>query len=948
MKCVFFFRLLSQQNKNTYLSKLNLKALFYTILFFLVCIHSNASIDTLFITDNAGDYPAIDVIEICVDTNAVENISTIQNKEFHKLEKKTISYGLGIKFVWARFVIVNKSDQEQTLILNVNNPDLNQVEFYDYRNGDLYNHYLTGELNPNRQPNSYFRTYYYELIIPSDSICAIYIKIGNSNDAIIAPITLTSQQRFVNEDYFNSITHAFIYGILSFVIIIAIILFVKIRQLVYLYAIFYLLFGLFLIATIFGYTSQILFSNSPELVNQSRIILIYFTAISGLTFGYEFLKIRSSRKNAKGLVIFFDVLGTILALLSLFPEKIADFSYILWPFYVFIYLGVIAYWSTIVFKHNKLPAIIIVLSFVPISVSVVLLFLRNYGYYQSTTVLIGFQYVLPLQMIIVAYGLVEDLRQNQNKLVENLTDKNRIIEKQTTTLYQKNKELEQLNIASSNTDNGIAIFDENGNIMWYNKFFGVSYSCIMDDITSGKRSKISEIIPNKEINEYLDRCKNTKQSVVFETIKQCRRSSLEVEFQITLTPILNDNEEIVSFVSVETDISKIKEAGREKEILQHKIAQMEKLESIGKLAGGIAHDFNNLLTPIIGYADMVLMEDNLSSNCREDVEAISMSAQRAKKLVNQILIFSNYFKPVITTVSIEKIIIEVQKILSKVNSEITLNYIPSSNELFVDADETHIHQVIMNICKNGMQAIGDRSGAIAISTQIVNSLPPTASIPLKENDNYIRISISDTGKGMEEETINRIFDPFFTTKHISEGTGLGMSVVHGIVQQYNGTIQIESEVNKGTTVNIFFPLSQKVSQINDEYIPVMEKKVIGKESQILLIDDEEEITKLYIRLLTSRGWQVVAFNNSIKALEYYKSDPTKWDIVITDQTMPSMQGDELARNILKINPSQKIVLMTGYSEYINREQALNLGITEFVLKPVSSAELLKICTGILE
>ena len=406
---------------------------------------------------------------------------------------------------------------------------------------------------------------------------------------------------------------------------------------------------------------------------------------------------------------------------------------------------------------------------------------------------------------------------------------------------------------------------------------------------------------------------------------------LEADFQpaykercLCLIGRLFDRLEIACYVSNETK-------------LKRRLRQMQKMEAIGALAGGIAHDFNNILAPILGYSEMLLCDLPESSPLRKDVEQILAAAQRAKDLVKQILSFSRQAEQEIRPVRVGIIVKEALKLLRASlpsTIEIRQNIAPDSLSCNVMADPTQIHQIMMNLCTNAGYAMRQRGGLLQVDME--NTELDSVFVcrhPELKPGSYLKLSVKDTGLGMEPAVRQKIFDPYFTTKEQGEGTGLGLTVVYGIVKNLGGTITFDSEPGKGSTFHVFLP------KVECDIIPETEgKKPLPRGSErILLIDDELCMTEMMRQMLERLGYRVTAHTNSMDALEVFRRRPDQFDLVITDQTMPCMTGTELARECMRIRSGIPVVLCTGFSELVDEEKAPTLGIRGFVMKPVTIA-----------
>lgn len=374
----------------------------------------------------------------------------------------------------------------------------------------------------------------------------------------------------------------------------------------------------------------------------------------------------------------------------------------------------------------------------------------------------------------------------------------------------------------------------------------------------------------------------------------------------------------------------------EKAKLTSQIQQAQKMESIGTLAAGIAHDFNNILTVIFGYTNMALYNIPENSPARNDLDSVLKASDRAKNLVRQILTFSRESELALQQIKPHAIVKEVVSLLrSAIPTTIEINHDIDPECGTILADPTQIHQVLMNLSTNAVHSMQEK-GVLEISLkQAVFTRGDLVHYPEMVPGAYVRLSVSDTGVGMEQETLNRIFDPFFTTKKIGEGTGLGLSVVHGIVMAHHGMITVDSTPGKGTTFHVFFPIieTEKIQVVeNDQALPT------GNE-RILIVDDEEYLTEMWRQLLKFLGYRVTTTTSSKKALDIFRAQPEEFDLVITDQTMPGMTGAELSQELMGIRPDIPIILCTGYSSRVSIEEAIAMRIRKFFMKPVDTRQL---------
>ena len=384
----------------------------------------------------------------------------------------------------------------------------------------------------------------------------------------------------------------------------------------------------------------------------------------------------------------------------------------------------------------------------------------------------------------------------------------------------------------------------------------------------------------------------------------------------------------------------------ERRKIQEDLQKAQKMESIGILAGGIAHDFNNLLFPIIGMSE-ILLEDLPPGNPEhENAQEILNAGLRGRDLVKQILAFSRQSEH-------KNIPVRVQNVLKEV-VRLCQSTIPSSIEIvsdiqpdcgLVSADPTQLHQIAMNLMTNAYQAIEEGHGKIMVQLAETGLASEDSGSPISSPGRYALLSVADTGCGINPAVVDKIFEPYFTTKPQGKGTGLGLAVAYGIVRQYGGDIKVHSELGKGTTVSVYLPLMVKSEQI----VPVegVGRSPVGSE-WILLVDDEEPIARLEKQMLERLGYKVTCRLNSLEALEAFKADPARYDLVITDMTMPNMTGDLLAREIVSMRPDLPVIICTGFSERINREKADEFGIKGFLMKPVVKSQMAQLVRQVLD
>ena len=404
----------------------------------------------------------------------------------------------------------------------------------------------------------------------------------------------------------------------------------------------------------------------------------------------------------------------------------------------------------------------------------------------------------------------------------------------------------------------------------------------------------------------------------FEFKYPCHSPSEKRWFHVKVTPFPDQENRRV--VVVHENITSQEKAREE-------LRQAQKMESLGILAGGIAHDFNNILSAMLGYTKLIMDDVSDNESLQEDLNEIYRAGLRAAELVRQILTFSRRVDWDPHPLNPGIIIKEALRLLrSTLPTTIEIQQNIDKGLKSILADPVQIHQIIMNLCTNAAHAMEPDGGVLTV----------TFKQKQMDSGDFLELTVGDTGCGMPPELIELIFDPYFTTKKLGEGTGLGLSVVHGIVEECGGKIITQSTPGKGTCFTIYFPcISDPVNEKNNGNKSILP----GGSERILLVDDEPPITKLTTRILKGLGYDVTADTDSVKALERFRKKPDSFDLVITDMTMPKLTGETLAVEILKINPQIPVILCSGFTKQMTQEKANQIGIKAFIQKPIEKENL---------
>ncbi len=413
------------------------------------------------------------------------------------------------------------------------------------------------------------------------------------------------------------------------------------------------------------------------------------------------------------------------------------------------------------------------------------------------------------------------------------------------------------------------------------------------------------------------------------------------EVLITKFPVFDAQGKVYAVGGIDIDLTEQKQ-------LEEQLLHAHKMEAIGTLAGGIAHDFNNLLAAMLGHAYLAERKLGENSGAEKNIEQIKSAAIRATELVKQILSFARRDKATLETVNVNNTIQEALLLLQATlpaSVEIQQTISAAAQQLTVSADKTQLQQILINLCTNAVHAMQNK-GVLRVGLQQITV--PFEEIPANSDclpGDYAQLCIQDTGAGMSEETLGQIFNPFFTTKAVGEGTGMGLSVVHGLVREHKGFIRVDSQLNQGTTFKVYLPLTSNDNPVAAE--DAIENLPTGNE-RILFVDDEEDLAGACVEMLQLQGYAVTSTASSLQALALFQAAPDDYDLLVTDQTMPKMTGTELTVAIRKIRPELPVILCSGYYFEKNSQEAEQLGIQAVCMKPLEMELLTRTVRQVLD
>ena len=460
---------------------------------------------------------------------------------------------------------------------------------------------------------------------------------------------------------------------------------------------------------------------------------------------------------------------------------------------------------------------------------------------------------------------------------------------------------------------------------------------------------VSILIPPEALDDLQDTLTKVSRGEVIrhlETKRQTKDGQI-IDVSLTISPIKDKRDLIIGASSTARDISDRVKAEQQREALQAQLLQAQKMEAIGTLAGGIAHDFNNILFAIVGNTELAMDEISEGAPAYRDLEKVLHASARAAEMVKQILTFSRqgqFERKPLDIVPVVKEALKFLKATIPVNVEIKGAIEPDQGKIL--GDPTQIYQVLMNLCVNASHAMKDTGGVLTVDLRFVcidrDSAPDHNNLTPGD---YLRLSVSDTGRGIPVKILNRIFEPYFTTKNLGEGTGFGLSVVHGIVRSHDGAIIVDSQVGEGTSFHVYLPVIEH--ELGLQHAAGLYSLPTGSE-RILLVDDDPMLVEMVTSKLEKLGYQTTATTNPVEALRMFHDNPERFDLVFTDLAMPVISGAELTQKVKLIRPDIPVIVCTGSGQLLTHEKILELGVAKVIYKPLFIKEIAETLREVLD
>ena len=510
-----------------------------------------------------------------------------------------------------------------------------------------------------------------------------------------------------------------------------------------------------------------------------------------------------------------------------------------------------------------------------------------------------------------------------------------VVSRDITQRKETEKALEELNFALTHATPGISTLNSEGRFLQVNEAYAEPFGYTPEGLL-GQSWKITVHPDDHAIALAALEVMRATGTGEFES-RAVRKDGSIFYMQVVMVSGMNKADGNDHFHCFMRDVTERKQMEMVLRESDQKLQQVQKMEAIGNLAGGIAHDFNNILGAILGYSELALAQAPKEPRLISYLEEVVAAGQRAKELVKQILAFSRRSDQEREAVDLNVLVKDALKMVrATLPATIEIQSTFSDDSAVVFADPTQIHQVLMNLCANAEHAMRENGGMLTLSLTAIDITENTTStVPQLKPGSYLQLTIQDSGHGMPFQVLDRIFEPFFTTKGLGEGTGLGLAVVHGIIVGHGGNISVVSEVGHGTKFTILFPRLDVVLPLKPEKVLEWPKGT----GTVLFVDDEEVLAHWGEQVLSHLGYSVIPKTNPHEAVELFQRQPDQFDVVVTDQTMPTMNGEAFARALLNIRQDIPIVLCTGFSYTMSAEKARELGLKGFLMKPVNGAVL---------
>lgn len=850
---------------------------------------------------------------------------------FTPLSGKT-GFGYSSATFWFRFTVDNPHTDARDWIVEYPYAAVDHFEFYHPRRtssgGIAYQPYAGGDARRFSVRPIPYRT----MAVPvrlEPGTHRFYFMI-RSQGAVVVSLNAWNVKAFDRHKSIDSAINWIYYGVMLTISLFCLLIFFSMKETVFFSLSLFVIGAALFTGVHTGLASQYLWPDHPFWANFFHPLSGFITVTGYLMYSRSFLHTRKNAPRFDTLLRSLTVASVVFAGLSpLVPYRIATQAMVFFTGSVVIIMAV---GSLGIASQGIRQAKIYSLTWMPFVVSILLMALKSYGYLENSLLTDSMaQFSSSAVSVLFCFGVMDKINQfrlDREKAIRDLHES----EKMHRLLAENVRDI--IWILDLKTLNLVYITPSIKTMMGYTPKEATRFTFremlppwaaekAMAAVKEGIRSSEGQPGGFREAFTIELACYH-KQGHLFWT-----------ETSTTFTR--DDNGRPVEMIGVTRDITARKAAEEEKQALESRLHQSGKLEALGTLAGGIAHDMNNIIGAILGYAEVSRYNADKTSRLYHRLDRIINGCYRARDLVGQILAFSRQDNAERQIIRIHLIVKEALKLIrSSLPTTISIDTDIEDKSLMISIDPTQLHRIIMNLCTNAGHAMREKGGVlrVCLDKTVLDDGAAGRHGDLEPGE-YVRLTVSDTGAGMETAVLTRIFEPFFTTKPKGSGTGMGLSMVHGIVKNAGGDIFVDSEPGKGTVFRLFFP---SVAEIGPT-VQSEPQTVRGGAETILYVDDEEYLTDMVKEMLSDFGYTVWTVNSSADALKTLLADPDSVDLLIADQTMPGMTGMALAQKIWESVPGFPVILCSGFSDLISPDEAKDRGVREFVMKPFTGNDL---------
>ncbi len=912
------------------------------ILILVVCLVPEAGFsgtDTLVISSPESRIQLTPYLSVYKDDSNTIGIDQIVDLDgdFSPLGSNS-GFGYSKAGFWFKFTVYNPTDTAFPWLVEYPYAVVDHFEFFVPSPTGVLSHVGGDRLPFDLRPVN-FRT----MVVPVEVLPGnqtFYFKIRSSG-AIVVPLTGWETTAFERHKRLDTAVNWLFYGVMLSTVVYCLFIFSSMKEPVFLWlAVFVFGSSLFTLAHT-GLGVQYFWSESPVWANLCHPLAVFLANLGALRFSRFFLNTPYNSPLFDRLFAGLFWINVVFIFLAPFmPYALVTQASVL---SIAISVMTMICCGFILLLRRQRHARFYLIAWSPFALSAILMGIKSYGFIENNLITDStIQITAAFVTFLFSFGLMDKINSFR-------------LERETAISRLHRSERKYRMLANNIKD-----------VIWVLDLPTMQITYITPSIKemmgytpheAKKRFSFKEMLPKdsakkalKAVKKYTPNNPSAKGKAAqgFTIELETLHKSGEVFWAETSTTFVEDkNGNTIEMVGVTRDITARREAEKEKKALEFQLNQSGKLEAMGTLAGGIAHDMNNIMAAVLGYTELSLHEAQKGSRMHHRLSRVVKASHRARDLVQQILTFSRQESLEARTIKISLIVKEILALIrASLPATITIVEEIQNRNLAVKADPTQVHQIIMNLCSNAGYAMMERGGTLRVIVEkmVLDETSAKKYLDLAPG-HYVRLVVSDTGQGMDKEIIDRIFDPFYTTKPVGEGTGMGLSMVHGIVKNLGGDIDVQSTPGKGSDFHVILPRDMSRETISGANVRV--QLPVGRE-RLLYVDDEPDIVDMAMEMLAGLGYSVLGKTDSQEALALIKSDPNGFDMLVTDQTMPGMTGVELIVNARQIRPDLPVILCTGFSEKMPEDAAREANLHPLLLKPYDEEALAKRVRKVLD